>query len=78
MKSKTQKRIKGIKDLSKLLPKEEGKEILKLWEELHAARTNEAKLVRDLEIEMLLQALNTKIKQNKEFIAGIFRFNRKM
>ncbi|MEK6972582.1 MAG: HD domain-containing protein [archaeon] len=64
-KQKLKKELRAIKDLSKLLPKEEGKEILKLWEELHAARTNEAKLVRDLDkIEMLLQALEYK-KSNR-------------
>jgi len=64
-KQKSKKELKAINDLSKLLPKSESKEILSLWEELHAARTNEAKLVRDLDkIEMLLQALEYK-KSNR-------------
>jgi len=64
-KQKFRKEKKAIKNISKLLPKENGKEILSLWEELHAAHTNEAKLVRDLDkIEMLLQALEYK-KSNR-------------
>lgn len=64
-KQKSKKELRAIKDISNLLPKDAGKEILKLWEELHAARTNEAKLVRDLDkIEMLLQALEYK-KSNR-------------
>lgn len=70
---------KGIEKLCKLLPEKEKKELLALWKEYNEKKTDEAKLVHDLDkIEMLLQVIEyTEQKRSKHYLEEFFILTKK-